>query len=259
MGILTGCDRAVRGANFPPLLQCDLRAAETSAGAPVVDRQGRLIGVVVASDAGDRPGRWTYAVPVSHVRRLLAAKSGEKTIVLRRRPVVGLVLETGKTTGSVVVQRVTQDGPADRAGIGVGDQILATAGLAIRSVYQAVVPLLKKQPGDKMTFLVQQPTSRRTIQVALGGGVELSAQPLGAEIVQPRVRVERVGPRRFDLKGTRGTVRNLSVGPEPEAKPTGPDERIRLLEKTVTGYDTVIQRLQRNFAAATGCGSNTRS
>ena len=251
LGILSGRDRAIRDAIFPPLLQCDLRAAETSAGAPVVDQQGRLIGVVVASDADDRSGRWTYAVPVSHVRRLLAAKSDESVIVLRRRrPVVGLVLEAGKTTGSVVVQRVTQGGPADRAGINVGDQVLAADGLTIRSVYQVVVPLLKKQPGDKMIFLVQQPTGRRTIQVTLGGGVEMPVQPLGqhgAEIVQPRVRVERVGPRRFDLKGTRGTVRNLSVGPVPEAKPPGPDERIGLLEKTVTGYGTVIQRLQEEL------------
>src|SRR5262245_29153945 len=96
-GIVGGTDRKHPGANYPPLLQCDCVTMSTSTGAGLVDRLGRLIGVIVAADReGDRRG-WAYAVPVAHVQRLLRAadeQTGDSIVLLkRRRPVVGMVLD----------------------------------------------------------------------------------------------------------------------------------------------------------------------
>src|SRR5262245_47165349 len=157
-GIVGGVDRQHPGANYPPLLQCDCLTTATSTGSGLVDRHGRLVGVVVAVDRDAGRHGWTYAVPVSHVQRLLRAVEGRTgygvVILKRRRPVVGMVLE--QNGDAIVAERVTPGGPADKAGIKPGDRVVATDGVAIRSVYQAVLPTLNKQPGDTTTFRVHR-------------------------------------------------------------------------------------------------------
>ncbi len=118
LGIVGGIDRAADSRGLPPLLQCDLRATETSAGAAVVDRQGKLLGVVMATDLpGERSG-WTFAVPLRHLQRVLDARREDELVVLqRRRPTVGLTLGLGPKEGTVVVERVVSDGPAAKADV----------------------------------------------------------------------------------------------------------------------------------------------
>jgi hypothetical protein len=211
----------------------------------VVDRHGRLVGIVVGTDReGDRGG-WTYAVDVGHVRRLLRAEHSGKVVILRaRRPIVGLVLGAGPEPDQVVVQRVTPGGPAQEAGIKQGDVVLAADGLNIRSVYQAVVPLLKKQAGDTMTFLVEQADGRRTIEVTLRGGVELPGPHFAGNLglVDPRVEVARVARNRFDLRDRRGGVRNLSVDPQQPGEPDEQEPGVRLLQRALDQYTSLIER-----------------
>jgi len=248
-GILSGKERSIRGASFPPLLQCDLRAAATSSGGGIVNDDGQLIGVVIAAEASEQNGGWTYAVPVRHVRRLLQAQAADRTVVLkRRRPVVGLVLEAGDMLGKVVVGRVQKEGPADKAGIQEGDEVTAVDGINIRAVYQAIAPVLRKQPGDAVAFSVRRNMEEQECRVILGGGIELPPNQQLARapgVVDPRVVVQRVGRDRFGLQQGE-TIRNLAVVPTlpeedpPQADPLPPDRRVELLEKAVDRYQAMM-------------------
>ena len=249
-GILAGTGRSIRGAVFPPLLQCDLRTTQTSAGSPVVDLDGRLIGVIVAVDDPGQGRGWTYAVPASHVTRLLRARApGELVILRRRRPVVGMVL--GSSNGQVLVQRVTEDGPADRAGIAVGDRVLAADGKTIRSVYQAVLPVMQKQPGDAITFQIAGKSGPRRVEVTLGGSGELppsSATTATPPLLDPRVEVNQIGPDRFDVKDAQSGTRNLQIRIESAGTPLSEAARDRLLQQTVVRYAQLVARLQADLA-----------
>ena len=99
LGIVGAVDRTLTGGGYPPLLQCDVRTTDTSCGAGVVNGQGKLVGVVIGTDKPEAQRGWAYAVPVTHVQRLLRVAEGAKdtagkeddrsVIVLkRRRPVV---------------------------------------------------------------------------------------------------------------------------------------------------------------------------
>jgi membrane-associated protease RseP (regulator of RpoE activity) len=215
-----------------------------------VDRQGRLVGIVVGTDREGERGGWTYAVDVGHVRRLLRAEQAGKVVILRaRRPIVGLVLGAGPEPDQVVVQRVTPGGPAEQAGIKQGDVVLAADGLNIRSVYQAVVPLLKKQAGDTMTFLVEQADGRRTIEVTLRGGVELPGPHFAGALglVDPQVEVARVAKNRFDVRDRRGGVRNLAVEPQQPEASAEEEPGVRLLQKALDQYTTLIERYREEL------------
>ena len=256
-GIVGGVDRKHPGANYPPLLFCDCVTMPTSTGAGLVDRQGRLTGVIVAAERdADRRG-WSYAVPVAHVQRLLRAADaqadGSVVILKRRRPVVGMVLD--QEGDAVIVSRVIAGGPAEKAGIKPGDQVVTTDGVAIRSVYQAVLPTMYKQPGDTSAFRIHREGMMHDITVTLGGGVELShaSTELLADLVQPKVRLAR------DADGAIVTTRGRSATPAvsvlpplpndtPPAAPPTPADKIALLEKALSRYQAVIELHQKQLS-----------
>ncbi len=262
LGVVAGVNRAISGANYPPLIQLDLRTAETSSGAGVANRKGELTGIIVAAEDPRVKRGWTYAAPASHIQRMLralkahqlkhhdlTAQADDKTpapskvlVIQRRRPVVGVVLG-GTAEGAVVVERVKAGSPAAAAGLVVGDELIAVDGVNVRSVYQAVRPVLFKQPGDEMHYTVQQNDTVRTLRVVLGGGVLLPPAPSVelASYVQPRVVVESPGPIKPGAQ-----IAEVSKGPadEPAAAPAEPaataDEKIALLQKAIDGYRNAL-------------------
>ncbi len=250
LGLVSGVDRSLPGASFPPLLQCDMRTAETSSGAGVVNRQGQLLGIVVAADSPEQRRGFAYAVPVGHVERLLRAlaeKADDGSVILLRhqRPVVGMVLE-GDESG-ITVKRVTEGSPAEKAGIHVGDKVVAADGVKIRSVYQAVRPVLFKQPGDVVTFVVEQESGVRSVDVVLGGGVSVEPGPEGiiAKLFEPKVVVDGRAALGNGRRGGIGEV--FAPTDEPETATSDPRE---LLEKALDRYRSVIVYQQAQLADA---------
>lgn len=252
-GILSGADRQRLGPNYPPLLQCDLRTTETSSGAAVVNGHGQLVGILVATDRLESQRGWAYAVPASHVERLLRAADGQKpgsvTVLKRRRPFVGMVLD--QDGDAIVVQRVTEDGPAAKAGIKPGDHILASGGVEIRSVYQAVLPTLSLQPGDTLPLRIQRGDQTQDVTVILGGGIEVTSaqQDLLAGIIQPKIEITRSSDGKYIAQRHGTAVREVFSPPLPEddAPPAaGPTsrEKIALLEKAIERYQAVIEAQQ---------------
>lgn len=256
LGIVAGNERQRPGANYPPLIQCDLRTTDTSSGAGVVDRQGKLVGVIVAADSPESRRGWAYAVPVSHVQRLLRTADEQKTagvtIIKRRRPVVGWRLD--QEDDAIVVKRVVAGSPAEKAGIQIGDEVLATDGVAIRSVYQASLPTLYKQPGDTITYRLQRAAGTQDVKVVLGGGVEVSSASLEmlSGLIQPKIEIAREGTG-YVARRPGDTIREVFQPPlpaEPPAPPTAtPADKIALLEKALDRYRTVIEYQQRQLTS----------
>lgn len=245
LGIVSANDRAVAGINYPPLLQCDLRISATSGGAAVVDQECKVAGVIVAADAGDARRGWAYAVPASHIARLLRARPEEdsqRVVVLkRRRPIVGLVLD-GDEHG-IFVSRVHKDTPAEKAGILVGDEILATEGVKIRSVYQAVLPTLRKQPGDLLTLRIKRNGGERDVSLTLGGGVELASAPLESlgGIIQPKLDIQSDKRGSYQLAPQESGPKDLRGNGVP---PIGDSAQERQRSETVERYRSELDALR---------------
>ena len=250
-GILAATQRSIRGATFPPLLQCDLRTADTSNGAPLVNQNGELIGVIVATEAAKAENRWTYAVPASHVKRLVAARHPDKMIrLLRQRPVVGLKLIPGDVPGTVLVQRVEKGGPAEAAGIQVGDQVVSADGTKIRSVYEVIRPLLAKQPGETMQFVIQQSAGERKVSVVLDGGAVINE----ARTLSPSSNVASAGVVEVRELGFPAKAFNVTRGENTSraatiSQPAATSEQVESFAEATRplwhGIETLNSELQR--------------
>ncbi|MEX2173411.1 MAG: S1C family serine protease [Pirellulaceae bacterium] len=258
LGIVAGVERHRPGVSYPPLIQCDLRTTDTSSGSGVVDRQGKLVGVIVAADSPESRRGWAYAVPAAHVERLLRAADEQKTpgvmVIKRRRPVVGLVLDQDEE--AILVQRVMPGGPADKAGIKPGDVVLETEGVVIRSVYQAVLPTLHKQPGDTITFRIQRASGgTNDVRVVLGGGLEMTSAPVEwlSGLMQPKVEIVRDAAGNIARGGSGRMPAEVFQPPLPAEDlagepPATPAEKIALLEKALDRYRSVIELQQQQLA-----------
>lgn len=268
LGILGGVERAIPGSGLPPLLQCDVRTTDSSSGAPIVDRAGGLIGVVAATSAAAELGGWTYAVPLKHpVARMLQAwtdAGGEGAqlpiVIKRRRPSLGLTMGPGDKEGTVRVERVEQGGPAGKAHIGVGDAILEVDGRRIRSAYQAVDLILKKQPGDPVELVVDHGTGPARIGLTLGGSQGLAPAAVDKSLVAggsplrvgPQLNVRALSRNQVEVRQGGGRIAELAVDPSAVGSSVagtggeaiGRDE-MGLLKAQLAAFEKVIVRLQQ--------------
>ena len=144
--------------------------------------------------------------------------------------------------------------------------------MKIRSVYQAVIPNLHKQPGDITEFQIRHEGTVQTVKVVLGGGMELPSAPFEnlGDLVSPRVHVRNFQGQYFSYRNQRWhsvpiNGNNLSTPktspfsygvPKAGKKPTiligrKPDidklqKRIVLYEKVLKVQDTQISLLKKN-------------
>jgi putative serine protease PepD len=115
-GIVSSLDRTVKsptGAMLRGLIQTDAAINPGNSGGPLLDTDGRLIGIntAILSQSGDSAGIG-FAIPINGIRRILPELVSKGKIA---RPYLGWSLVD--TTVGPMVMRIQGDGPADRAGL----------------------------------------------------------------------------------------------------------------------------------------------
>ncbi|MGE0297163.1 trypsin-like peptidase domain-containing protein [Pseudonocardia sp.] len=174
-GIISAVDRAVNvgpqiGATDSTVLnalQTDAAINPGNSGGPLVDMQGRVIGVnsAIATTGGADGGSIGvgFSIPINQAHRV--AKELESTGVATRA-VLGVnvaVRDEGEGTGAVVGQ-VTPGGPAQLAGIVDGEVITRVDDRVITNGDELVAAIRDHAPGDQVTLVV----NGRLVQVTLG-------------------------------------------------------------------------------------------
>lgn len=236
LGVLGASDRSIPGTLLPPMLQCDVRTTAAGNGAGVTNHQGQLIGIIAAPALAGEGNAWSYAVPARYVRKVLDAQGAEPVVIARFRPQAGLTLSAGKGEGTVVVERVTAGGPAEAAGVLVGDQVLAADGLKLRSAYQAVELILRKQPGDELRLDVNRDGTPQSLSIELSGEPEHADEP----------RVVKYGPRMVVRPKDRREIEVRDTAAEALVPATGRavGDQLELLGRQIDAFEQVIHRLQ---------------
>lgn len=115
-GIVSSLDRVVRhpsGTVMKGLLQTDAAINPGNSGGPLIDLDGRLIGIntAILSQSGDSAGIG-FAVPINQIRRVLPELIATGKVL---RPKLGWIL--ADTNQGPMVRRVSPNGPAALAGL----------------------------------------------------------------------------------------------------------------------------------------------
>jgi putative serine protease PepD len=115
-GIISSLDRSMktpRGAVLRDLIQTDAAINPGNSGGPLLDADGRLIGIntAILSQSGDSAGVG-FAVPINSIKRIIPELLATGKV---RRPRMGWQLVD--TDQGPMVLRVLADSPAERGGI----------------------------------------------------------------------------------------------------------------------------------------------
>ena len=192
-GIVSALGRVVQqnsGFSLPQLIQTDAAINPGNSGGPLLDSQGRVIGVttLIYSNDGSNAGVG-FAVPVNTVKRVAPAliKTGRYAdpwlgiTGMSVTPLVAEALDLPAEHG-VLVQAVVEGGPADEAGLHGGNRqvwyegaILITGGdiitsigdVQVRDMDDIIIYLADTEVGQKVTLTVLREGAERTVEVTL--------------------------------------------------------------------------------------------
>lgn len=170
LGILSergGPWRTYAGSRLEQHLQPDLRLYPGYSGGPLVDTEGRLIGL--NTDALTRVGVVTIAA--STIRELVESwQKGDRI----GRAYLGLAMhsvrlpEKLQAPGGALVLHVEPEGPGDQAGLLPGDILVSLGGQATPSLEELLTRLGDVSPGDVVTLGILRGGEPREVSLEAG-------------------------------------------------------------------------------------------
>ena len=165
-GVVSGLNRTIdspRGTSIAGAIQTDAALNPGNSGGPLLDGHGRVIGVNVQVAAGGNTSIG-YAVPVNTLRRVVAQlKAGRAPA----RAYLGVRIEQALGGGARIVE-VVPGSPASRAGLQVGDVVLAASGRDIRSYDELPALVAERSPGERLTLRLRRDGRTLTVMATLG-------------------------------------------------------------------------------------------
>jgi serine protease DegQ len=161
MGIISALGRSQLGINtFENFIQTDAAINPGNSGGALVDSAGRLIGINTAiySRSGGSLGIG-FAIPVSTVRQVTEqlVASGSVTrgyIGVEPQDITPELAEAFKLPRQqgAIIAGVMRGGPADRAGVKVGDILVSVDGAAISGTAAMLETISQLKPGGVSRF-----------------------------------------------------------------------------------------------------------
>jgi S1-C subfamily serine protease len=177
-GIVSALGRTIEAPNgfaISGAIQTDAAINPGNSGGPLLDEQGRVIGVnsQIRTGGGNANTGVGFAVPVDEIKRSLPAlEKGEDP----ERAFLG-VSSRPAPDGGAEVDGVIEDGPAARAGVRPGDTIVEIADQPVRDPDDVSAVINSRRPGDEVRVVVERDGERRTLTVTLGEQPERASNP----------------------------------------------------------------------------------
>ncbi len=162
MGIVSSTSRELHPDDFLAYIQTDAPINPGNSGGPLIDAQGHVVGIntFILTQSGGSEGLG-FAIPSNMVSTIYAQIRKEGHV---HRGRVGIYVETVTPAladglglardWGVLVGDVTPDGPADQAGVKVGDLVETVNGRTMRNARQLEALIYRAPMKEKITLQV---------------------------------------------------------------------------------------------------------
>jgi putative serine protease PepD len=172
-GIVSGLGREIQAPNgfsIDQVIQTDAPINPGNSGGPLLDDAGHVIGVnsQIATSGGSQGNVGIgFAVPSNTVRQVVPKLKRGQTI---ERPYLGLITGAPSLNSSAgaQVKSLERGGPADRAGVKVGDVITSVGGRAVGGPSDVSKAIESLHVGDKVKLEIDRKGRTEKVTVTLG-------------------------------------------------------------------------------------------
>lgn len=174
-GVISAVNRSPRGIGLDALIQTDAAISPGNSGGPLLDSQGRVVGINTAVLRAPGSEGLGFAVSINLAQdvvnqllttgRIVRAFLGVQYTDVE--PELARQFRLPVTEG-VLVMNVPDNSPAARAGIARGDIITRVDDVAITQGGDLRRVLRGRRPGDTVRVTVQRSGATRTMTVRLG-------------------------------------------------------------------------------------------
>lgn len=189
-GIISSLNRSLavhRNRTIKSIIQIDAAVNPGNSGGPLLDSQGRLIGIntAIASSTGQSAGVG-FAIPVGLVGRLVPELIQHGHVI---RAEIG-IQRVFETDNGLLIAQLTPDGPAAKAGLlgpriekqqrgpivlrrinrDAADLIVQVDGEPVESASDFLAYIETKKPGDVVELGIIRQSRKMKVEVVLGGG-----------------------------------------------------------------------------------------
>jgi len=180
MGIVSSTSRELHPDDFLAYIQTDAPINPGNSGGPLIDSQGHVVGIntFILSDSGGSEGLG-FAIPSNIVNTVYSQLRKEGHV---HRGKIGISVQTISPAlaeglalardWGVLVGDVTPEGPADMAGVKVGDVVLTANGRAMRNARQLEAYIYRSPMTAKITLEVLRGKDQLTIDVPVIDSVD---------------------------------------------------------------------------------------
>lgn len=174
-GIVSGKERRIGDSPFESFIQTDAKINPGNSGGPLINMRGEVVGInsVIFSETGENMGIG-FAIPINMIKEILPELKAKGKVT---RGWMGVFLQRvtrdiadfmglDKSRGALVVE-VAQDGPAEHAGIKLGDVIIEFNGKQIKDAEDLPLLIARTTPGDEAQVKLLRDKEELTIAVRI--------------------------------------------------------------------------------------------
>ncbi|SMF68999.1 serine protease Do [Xaviernesmea oryzae] len=176
-GIVSARGRDLHSGPYDDFIQIDAPINHGNSGGPLVDLQGKVVGINTAiySPNGGSVGVG-FAIPSDQAQKVVAKLMKDGSIAhgfigVQIQPVtadVASAIGLGRPEGALVA-KVSEDTPAARAGIETGDVITALGGQAVKSPRDLSRMVADLAPGSREGLTVWRQGHSKELNITVGG------------------------------------------------------------------------------------------
>ncbi len=171
-GIVSALNRPVtageQASSFINAIQTDAAINPGNSGGPLVNAQGQVIGInsAIATTSSSSIGGQSGSIGLGFAIPINKARSVAEQLINTGKsfhPIIGVSVDMNYTDGGAKVSDLTAGGPADKAGIKVGDVITKVDGHSIADGTELIVRIRAHSVGDTVTLTLSNGTDVKVV------------------------------------------------------------------------------------------------
>ncbi|SCW36513.1 serine protease Do [Ruminococcaceae bacterium YRB3002] len=177
VGVISGLDRQISHDGYKiSVLQTDAAINSGNSGGALINSFGEVIGITNAKMVKNASEGLGFAIPIDTVKPIIESLINYGVVV--NRAFLGVTVTAipenafvGAVPG-VYIYEYVDDGPAEQAGLKIGDRIISMDGVAINKTDDIIGIRDSHQVGDTIVFVIERDGREMTVDFVVGDSAD---------------------------------------------------------------------------------------